>query len=43
MLINYKDSSNQGHHSLATKASNGGFTLARLKIENDKSELKDTK
>jgi hypothetical protein len=44
MLIDYKDSSNQRHHSLATKdVSAGGFTLARLKIENDKSELKETK
>ena len=44
MLIDYKDSSNQGHHSLATKdVSAGGFTIARLKIENDNSELKETK
>ena len=43
MLIDYMDSTNHGHHSLATKNSGGGFTLARLKIGNEKSEFNETK
>ena len=39
ILMEYMDLSNQGHHSLATKASEGGFTLSRLKIDNSNSEL----
>jgi hypothetical protein len=32
MLIDYKWFNAQGHHSLATKDSAGGFAIARLKI-----------
>ena len=39
MLIDYMDSTDQGHHSLATKKPGGGFTIARLKIGNSNSEL----
>jgi hypothetical protein len=43
MLIDYIDLKDEGHHSLATKNSGGGFNIARLKIGNANSELKDTK
>jgi hypothetical protein len=32
MLVEYKNLDNLGHHSLVTKASSGGFTIARLEI-----------
>ena len=35
MLIDYKEVSGQGHHSLATKIATGGFTIARLKVNKD--------
>ena len=42
MLIDYKYLSDQRHHSLATKASAGGFAIARLKINSD-GELDELK
>jgi hypothetical protein len=39
MLMDYKDSSDQGYYSLATKGYYGGFTIARLKIDNQDSNL----
>ena len=35
MLIDFDILSGHGHHSLATKKSDGGFAIARLKINND--------
>jgi hypothetical protein len=44
MLIDYKTKSDQGHHSLATKdVSDGGFTLARLKIDTGNDKLIEIK
>jgi hypothetical protein len=43
MLIDYKDSSNQGHYSLATKVTGGGFNLARLKINTGNDDLQEIK
>ena len=43
MLIDYKEGISQRHHSLATKASDGGFNIARLKINTDNDKLQDIK
>ena len=43
MMIDYQDISSQGHHSLATKVSNGEFSIARLRINIGDGALQETK
>jgi hypothetical protein len=43
MMIDYHEISNQGHHSLATKVSTGGFAIARLRINIGDGALQETK
>ena len=43
MIIDYQDSTGQGHHSLATKdVFSGGFTIAKLLINSNDATIINT-